>query len=427
MSTSGRKLLSSLITAQDVNSYLKLGLEAHLFKEGEAELFTFVEKHLQKYGKLPHPETIGKAPGMADALVETHEAPKFYLQEVNQRYLHNLLKAGVQEITSLLTEKNADEALTVFTRITMDSYKKKNHRHVMDFRDATDIVYSAYVAQKSHGSLISMPFGWPTPDEMSGGARAGDFITIVGRPMMGKTFMMLYTAHQAWAKSNRKPLFVSMEMTSEAITQRLAAMDTKTKLTGLMKAELSTKAFNSMMGKLTELKQMNKPLWVLDNKVVKDTADLKVQCEILQPDSVWIDAGYLLKNRTRGIGKWEKQSEDAEFIKQEIAGDLEIPSIVSYQLSKESAKNKKKGKGHQDGMEDVTGSDAMAQLSTVMFGLFQSETDIEALNTRIVKMLKGRNGESGEFKINWDFSSKMDFSEVIPPKSNQEAPMDHLG
>jgi replicative DNA helicase len=426
MSTSGRKLLSSLIASGDVNAFLKMGLEPYLFKDGEVILFEFISSHLGKYGKLPSPETVEATAGLADSLVQCGEPPKFYLDEVEKRYLHNLLKGGVNEAAALLTNHSQDEALAALTKIVMEQYKRKNRRHITDFRDAANIVYKAYVAQKSATSAVGLPFGWDSLDEMSGGARAGDFISFVGRPMMGKTFKMLYTSHVAWKKANRRPLFVSMEMMATILQQRLAAIDTKTHLTQLMKAELSSKAFNAMMGNLTELKNMAKPFWIVDNNVVKTVDDLVMQCQILQPDCVWVDAAYLLKHPNSKIGKWDRQSENAEAMKERIATDFELPLICSYQLSKESAKNKKKNKDEKASMEDIYGADAIAQISSIILGLFDFENDIEAAKKRRVQILKGRSGETGEFLINWDFSSKMDFTE-FKPEAVADMQLGHLG
>lgn len=428
MSTAGRKLLSSLIQKGDVSTYIRLGLEPHLFKEGELALFDAVNDHLGKFGKLPHPDTIeAKLP---DSLVEAVEPPKFYLQEVERRFLHNTLKASVQQISSLLTEHNQDEALAVLTKVTMDLHRKKHRKHVLDFRDAEEIVYKAYLAMKSNANLVVCPFSWPTLDAMAGGMRDGDFNVIVGRPMMGKTFMMLFVLWMAW-RSGRTPLLYSGEMSAEVLIQRLTSMDAKVKLTDLMKAELSTKAFNKMMQHLSELTHAQKPLHVVDGKVVKTVDDLEMQCHILGPDLVGADAAYLLEQKDKKLGKFEAQSKTAQELKQRIAVEYGAPLIASYQFSKGSVKEAKKkaggdGKPAQMGMEDVYGSDYMAQLASVMLGLFEYETDIEAAKRRTVRILKGRNGEVGSFPINWDFSSKMDFTEVEAQQS-QEAQLDYMG
>ena len=45
-----------------------------------------------------------------------------------------------------------------------------------------------------------------------------------------------------------------------------------------------------------------------------------------------------------------------------------------------------------------------------MLGLFEDET-VETLKQRVVKVLKGRNGETGEFKTKFHFDT-MDFGQV---------------
>ncbi len=45
-----------------------------------------------------------------------------------------------------------------------------------------------------------------------------------------------------------------------------------------------------------------------------------------------------------------------------------------------------------------------------MLGLFQDET-VETLKTRSIAILKGREGETGQFQVNWNFVGGMDFSQ----------------
>jgi replicative DNA helicase len=425
MSTVGRRLLSALVREGNVTNYVKMSLDKDLFRDGEVMLFDAINTHLGKYGALPKPATIEAWPGLGDSIVDAPEPSKFYLEETEKRYLHTSLKGGVNEVTGLLTEKHAEEALEVLTRIAVESYKRKQRRHVTDFRDAHQIVKKEYFAQKSASGSVALPFGWQTLDEMAGGARSGDFISIVGRPMQGKTFLMLATARHGWRAAQRTPLICSMEMHAKLIHQRLAAMETQTKLTHLLKSELSTKAYISMMDKLKELEAMNRPLWVVDGNVVKTVDDVVMQCHILQPDCLWIDAAYLLKKSHPKMGKWEAMSENAERLKEEVATELEMPVICSYQLSKDSAKAKKKNKNEEATMEDIYGSDAIAQLSSVILGLFQYEDELEAAKSRRVKILKGRSGETGEFSVNWNFD-KMDFSEHKEEKP-EEVQMTYAG
>lgn len=428
MSSIGRQLLSSLVYTGSIQDFMGMALEPHLFKDGESVLFDFIVGHVSKFGAIPKQETIEDVQALEDALTPAPEPPAFYLEGVEKRYLHNALKATIQEATSLLTVKNSLPALDVLMKSVSELYRKRQRKNLSDFRDAAKIIKQAYLVQKTMGNEVSLPFGWETFDAMSGGARAGDFITFVGRPSAGKTFKLLYAAHHAW-KAGRVPLFISMEMLSLIINQRITSIETKKDLKQLIKAELSTAALKEMMAQLVKLKDVDHPLWVVDGSLVRGVDDIIMLCHQLKPSAIYLDGAYLLGHPDKRMGKWEKQAENARDLKQRVATDLGIPVIASYQLSKASTKAKKNTKGKapaQDGMEDVYGSDEMAQLSTVMLGLFDNEADIEKKKQRVVKILKGRNGESGEFTINWDFGTNMNFTEILPEKP-EEMQMAYMG
>lgn len=426
MSTVGRKLLSSLVRTKDIQAYIRMGLEPYLFKETELELYNVLSSHISKYGAVPAQSTIEELPGLEDALVEAPEPPDYYLDEVEKRYLHTTLKSTVQEASMLLATKHSEAALDVIMKTSALLYRKRKRNSIFDFRDAEEVIHQAYIAQKTMGPEIALPFGWPTLDNMSGGMRAGDFVTFVGRPMAGKTFKVLHTCMNAW-RLGRAPLVVSMEMMTLIMAQRLTAMHSKKKLTDLMKAELSSKAFTSMMKDLHDLKFNETPFTVVDGSMASTPDDVVHLCNLFGPSVCAVDGAYLLGSNDKKLNKWDMQAENARQLKQRVATDLGIPVVASYQLSKGSAKEKKKSKTPvTNGMEDVYGSDEMAQLSTVMLGLFDNEDAIEAKRTRKVEILKGRNGETGSFTINWDFSARMDFSEYVA-ENPEDVQMDFMG
>lgn len=421
--TAGHSLLSSLVYSGDIQQYLKLDLRPHLFKGSEVVLYEFITDHLRKHGKIPAQATVEAH--VPDTLVLAEDAPSYYLEELEKRYLHSTLKAAVQECSTLLVGKNAELALEKLTQMVGDLHMKKQRKHILDFREAADLIQETYIQQKTMSSEIVLPFGWDTLDDMSGGMRAKDFVTVVGRPMSGKTFLSLFIALNGW-KLGRVPLFVSMEMSVIMLAQRLTAMKTKKKLTDLLKAELSSKAFTAMMQDLTDLKGHNVPFWVVDGNLTSTVDDLLMYARQLKPSFIVTDAAYLLQHPNPRLGKWDKQAENAQLLKQRVAGELGLPVIASYQFGKASSKAKKQNKIAELSGDDVHGSDEMFQLSSVMLGLFDDEDSIEAKKRRKVKILKGRSGETGEFPINWDFSNQMDFSE-FKKEDPSELQMNHLG
>lgn len=420
MSTIGRKLLSAAVYSGDVQEFMGLGLTPALFKESEGILYSFVRDHLQKYGKLPSPVTIEETQGLENALVEASEPPAYYLQGVERRYLQNSMKAFMNEAGAVLKEEGGDpmQAFDILLNGVSGLNRHKNRNNLIDFRDAAEMVYGEYVKQKTMGDDYGLMFGWPSVDEMTGGLKPGDFASFVGRPASGKTFKLLYNALNAW-DSSKTPLFFSMEMSKTVIMQRMAAMYSHKPLTHLMKAEMTTKAFSAMMEILQKIKEKQESLWIVDGNLATTVDDIIMLTQQLKPSAIYVDGAYLLRHPNPRTSRFERQTENAEWLKQRVATDLGIPVVASYQFSKEMAKKQKAG-GNQSkaGLEDIYGSDAIAQLSTMVFGLMQ-EDSVETQKERIVEILKGRNGETGRFRINWDFQG-MDFTEKAGEEEDEE-------
>ena len=231
------------------------------------------------------------------------------------------------------------------------------------------------------------------------------------------TFLGLYSAEQSWVHGG-VPLFLSMEMTNTLIAQRLAAMNTHKPLTQLLKGMMSSSAWKSFQTSLHGLKKKEKPFWLVDGNLATSVDELVSLARQFKPSAVYVDGAYLLSHPDRRISRFEKITENAEALKKRVATELDVPVIASYQFSREAEKKKKSHSKHKEevGLEDIYGSDAIGQLSSVVLGLFEEES-IETLVRRRVEVLKGRHGETGSFLINWNFL-QMDFSEIPSKKGS---------
>lgn len=405
MSSDGKRLLSALVYAQDLKTFASMRLSPEMFKGSEVPLFSFIHDHVGNFGKLPHPDTVLET--FEDSLVETLEPPEYYLKAVETRYMHSQLKEVVLQAQEFLKDENPNDAYAALSERVSALAQKKHRQHLYDFRDAALSIMETYQLEKSDSGDYLVKFGWPTLDNMTGGIRPGDMVSFVGRPASGKTFQLLYSAHHNWASSNHVPLFVSMEMTAQIIQQRLAAMHTHKPLSNLLKGMMSTKAFTHMLQDLQAMQTKEKPFWLIDGNLTTNVDDIVMACRQLQPTAIFVDGAYLLRHPNPKASKWDRMSENAELLKQRVATDLGIPVVCSYQFNRDSKKKKKDDKA---GVEDIYGSDAIGQLSTVVLGLFE-EDSVETMKARRVEVIKGRNGETGSFKINWNFLA-MDFSEI---------------
>ena len=100
-------------------------------------------------------------------------------------------------------------------------------------------------------------------------------------------------------------------------------------------------------------------------------------------------------------------AENADLIKKQLAAIA--PTVVSWQFAK-TASQKNKKKGESATMDDIGYSDAIAQVSSIVLGIFEDES-VDTVKRRRIDVLKGRSGETGSFVANWNFDT-MDFSEV---------------
>jgi hypothetical protein len=152
------------------------------------------------------------------------------------------------------------------------------------------------------------------------------------------------------------------------------------------------------------------PLYVVDANLGSSIQEVARLARQLGVRFLADDGVYLHKYEGgQKMVRHERIAAVAEYLKQEIATTMMIPTIGSWAFSPSSIKHLKKGT--RPGLEEIAGSVDVGRLASVVLGLFQDEQSPETLKTKEVVVVKGRDGESGTFKIRWDFV-RMSFDEV---------------
>lgn len=416
----GKLFLSASVADQSVTNFLQHGKIEHLFRANEVEVFTFVRDFVKQYAKLPTPETIEAHTG--ETLLPHKETPDYYLDLMQARHTELACKQAMKTASDHLLpdNKDPDAALKVLTEAVMQLATQKHQKQIVDFRDAYDVIVPEYVQQyNAEGGRLFL--GWPTFDEMSTGITRGDLVSFVGRPAAGKTWQMLHAAHSGWMAANLayaktgKPevlegasrLFVSMEMDTLPIEQRLAAMQAKIPMSLLKHASLSTAGLKKLKQGLTEIKGFGAPFWIVDGNLTATVEDIWSLARQLKPAATFLDGAYLVKHPTER-DRYRRVAENADLLKSELAPLC--PTVCSWQFAKTAAKKNAK-KGEKVSLEDIGYTDAIAQVSSIVLGIFEEES-VETLKRRMIEILKGRGGEIGQFFTKWDFDN-MSFEEVL--------------
>lgn len=247
---------------------------------------------------------------------------------------------------------------------------------------------------------------------MNGGLRAGDLISIVGRPGRGKTYQLLARCHHIWQTQKKVILFVSMEMNAEQIFERLAAIHTKTKFDWIKFGSFPNfpKDLKKVFAdKLMALEAPDLPgFYVVDGNITATVEDICALAQQLGPDLTGVDGAYMVQHPDKKLNRYAKVAENANLLKSRLAQGLKMPVIATWQFARSGEDIKK---GEIPGLEHIAHSDEIGQLSSVVLGMFDPDDTPESKIRRMIHVLKGRSGEVGSFATNWDFNV-MNFEEA---------------
>lgn len=410
----GKSFLAAILAEGSVSALIQCGKIEMLFKASEVDTYVFVREFVRDYGVLPAADVIETHTGQ---LLATPSAPAlYYLKQMTLRHIDLTLRHAMKEMQAQLTSDAPDPlaALEIHRAAGLALTTAQNAKQVADFRDAYDAIIAEYSSKWKGDDTVGLRLGWPYLDALSGGLNKGDMISYVGRPAMGKTFQMLYGALFGWSKAgiladvehDQSRLFISMEMAILPIQQRLAAMQTHLPLTQLKQGMLETANYTKLKKGLVAIHGFGAPFYIVDGNLTATVADIEALARQLKPAAIFIDGGYLVQHPTER-DRYKRVGENCHLVKALLTPLA--PTVISWQFAKTASK-KNKAKGEQVTMDDIGYSDAIAQVSSIVLGIFEDES-VDTVKRRRIDVLKGRSGETGSFVANWNFDT-MDFSEV---------------
>jgi replicative DNA helicase len=207
-----------------------------------------------------------------------------------------------------------------------------------DQGDVTAIVNAAGGLSQFMAPRFGIPSPWPELDYVTGGWQKGDLILVAARPSMGKTAYCLNAAYHA-ATCGRHVAVYSLEMSREALVKRLVSMLSQISYTDLQRGDLNAAERRLVAEKLAHLQDL--PLRIFPG-AGKTVLALRCHAERLKAkgrlDFIVLDYIGLVRGfGDRNMNRTQEMGEIARQFK-EMAGELQIPSMVLAQLSRASEK-----------------------------------------------------------------------------------------
>ena len=222
------------------------------------------------------------------------------------------------------------------------------------------------IEARSEGKTAVMSTGFEKLDYMlNGGLKRSDMIVIGARPSMGKTALSLNIA--ANVAKHRKVLFLSQEMGTGQILDRLTASLGKVELSAILKGEMTQQQWN---GYTTACAAIESIKLFIDEQGGLTINDVRIKARKIKQqyglDLLVLD--YLQLMNGEGTNRNAQIEEISRGIKN-LAKELDITVIVLSQLNREADKRP----GRRPAMSDLRDSGSIEQDADVVIFIYRDE------------------------------------------------------
>ena len=198
----------------------------------------------------------------------------------------------------------------------------------------------ASAAYKNEEGIVGVPTGLKDLDDRLGGLHQSDLIIIAGRPSMGKTALatnIAFNAAQKLQEGQRKSsvAFFSLEMSSEQLSTRILAEQSRIKSNDIRRGRISDEQFDKFIETSKNVAEL--PLYIDETPALSIAAMSNRARRIKRLfglDMIVVDYIQLMRGSINNKdGRVQEISEITQGLKA-IAKELSVPVVALSQLSR---------------------------------------------------------------------------------------------
>ncbi len=367
---------------------------------------TLLIERLRKAGEL---ELIGGEAYLYEVIMkEPTAANAVYYSEIvrDKSTLRALIEAG----TSIVRNAYEDscEAREMLGRAEQEVFKILDHRGVGQLSDITTILHDAMkridARMKNEHAQDGVETGFVELDKMLGGLHNSELIIIAARPSMGKTAFAMNIAEYASVQAKAATLFVSLEMSSLELADRLLCSRAKVDGNRLRNGTITQDERRKLVEKTGEISQA--PLFV-DDSPSRTMTEIAATARRLKRKSklslIIIDYLQLIEPDNQRDPRQEQVARIARRLKG-LARELKVPVVCLAQLNRQAEASK----DNRPKLSHLRESGAIEQDADVVMFVHREDyyaTDEEE-RARVagqadIIISKQRNGPVGDVKMAW--------------------------
>ncbi len=389
------KVLSAVIN--DKQFHVLLQGNADRLLRTNADVWDFMRSYYEQNQSVPSADIVQGKFGDFDYIPDTG-ATKHHLDELRSQYLEDHVKLMLREAATNVQDGKTPEAMEGLLKETARLRQVTSPVRDLDVSDVDDAVaYFQKVQEEQANGVHGIYTGLAGFDNyLPAGITKGQLGVLLAYPAIGKSWMALYLAVQAW-RNGKSPLIVSLEMTETEVRNRIftiigQGMWSHRKLS---RGDVEI----DMLKRWMEKDFAGKPqIHIISNEGVGEVTPSVLRGKIDQynPDIVFVDYLNLMNSNSKTENEVVKMKNLSRELKL-LAISEEIPIVAISSAT-------------PDDITDMNSVPTLGQTSWSRQIAYDADWLLalgRAANSDVLEAVfrKNRNGFLGEFYVQVDFDS----------------------
>ncbi len=327
------------------------------------------------------PEYLVKITKFSTSSRQTIEYSKIIYDMFVRRELIKISENTIDSAKLNDLDTNGQSIIENSERLLFDLAEKGSfNSSLVKFDEAMKLtIEMASAAYKNDEGIVGVPTGLRDLDDRLGGLHNSDLVIIAGRPGMGKTALatnIAFHAAQKLQESGRKSsiAFFSLEMSSEQLSTRILAEQSRIKSNDIRRGKISDEQFDKFIETSKNISEL--PLYIDETPAISIAAMSNRARRIKRLfglDMIVVDYIQLmtgsLNNRD---GRVQEISQITQGLKA-IAKELKVPVIALSQLSRQVEQRD----NHKPLLSDLRESGSIEQDADVVMFVYREAYYLE--------------------------------------------------
>lgn len=416
----GINFLAAVVQTRSLSALRRI-TEDHFVDEDEAEVYEYINHHLERHGEIPSADAVFEQTEID--LPEVEDSVDYHLSVLNQRKLYNDIREPYNRLRSALGSRSMQEVEQIVGEMSAATMVNRDRNDLLPVGEVGSLVLERYEAAHMRPGLTGVPSGWPTLDEDSAGYQSGDLVIWAARPETGKTWLLLRqaaAAHEAGANV----LFVTMEMPLIGIGNRFFGMQSNINPRLIRNGRMSNRA-SAHLRQVIDSYRTSRRLHFFQGNMGQDMNALHTVVVERSPDIVLIDGVYLMRSSKapRNTDRFQSVAYSLDDLKT-LALNRNIPVVGTTQFNRTRGNSRRRSRnGDSNALETLGYTDAYSTHASLIYSVSKPPVRAQNQDVRIIQTEKGREGESGVIAVNFLFSpTNFDETDMEQVPDDQEAP-----